>query len=73
MEKIMVSTLTLLVPRIVANNVNFPFALDNFAVFANSFDAGSNFHVCSLALRRKGDKSPQTHDVNALKTKSDLT
>ena len=42
------STLALLVAGVAANDVNAPLALDHLAVFANTFDAGPDFHFYDL-------------------------
>jgi len=38
-------TLSLLVTRIRTNDINPAFSADNFAVFANFFNAGTDFHL----------------------------
>jgi len=38
-------TLTLLMTGVAANNINSSLAANDFAVFANSLDTRSNFHL----------------------------
>ncbi len=44
--------LALLVPWVTADDVNAAFAPDDLTVFANPFDAGSNFHGIQLSYLR---------------------
>jgi len=43
--------LTLFVPGVAANDVHATFAANDFAIFANSLDARSNFHEDSSPVR----------------------
>jgi hypothetical protein len=48
--KALLLTLALLVARVGADNVNHAAAADYLAMFANSLDAGSDFHGSTLDI-----------------------
>jgi hypothetical protein len=57
MFQIPLSTLTLFVPGIGANNADNSVAPDDFAVPAHFLDTGHDFHDLSLACRREFNPS----------------
>jgi len=56
------SALSLLVLLVLADDANHAFSLDDLALVADFFNAGSNFHVLFASIVRPEDQSPILRD-----------